>query len=209
MPARAQKRLVEITKERSEAELKFLKSQINPHFLFNSLNSVYFLIDKSNKEAREALHKFSEMLRYQLYEAGGEPIGIEKELLYLRDYVDLQRLRKDEQYRVNYSCAPDVAGFSIEPLLLIPFVENSFKHLSHFGNGKLNQVDIDISRSNGEFSFSVANTVDHGIKSTTERAGGIGLNNVRRRLELLYPEKHTLDISEDDGWFKVKLKLKI
>ena len=121
--ARAQKRLAEITKERAEAELKFLKSQINPHFLFNSLNSVYFLIDKSNMEAREALHKFSEMLRYQLYECGGERIGIEKELMYLQDYVDLQRLRKDEQYRVNYSCGPEVKGFSIEPLLLIPLVD--------------------------------------------------------------------------------------
>ena len=207
--ARAQKRLAEITKERAEAELKFLKSQINPHFLFNSLNSVYFLIDKSNMEAREALHKFSEMLRYQLYECGGERIGIEKELMYLQDYVDLQRLRKDEQYRVNYSCGPEVKGFSIEPLLLIPFVENSFKHLSHFGSGKLNQVDIDVTRSNGEFSFAVANTVDYSSKGSTEPVGGIGLKNVRRRLELLYPDKHTLDIEEEDGWFKVKLKLKI
>ena len=206
---RAQKRLTEITKERAEAELKFLKSQINPHFLFNSLNSVYFLIDKSNKEAREALHKFSEMLRYQLYECGGERIGIEKELMYLEDYVDLQRLRKDEQYRVHYSCGDNVSGFSIEPLLLIPFVENSFKHLSHFGSGKLNQVAIDVSRSNGEFTFSVANTVDYSSKGSTEPVGGIGLKNVRRRLELLYPEKHTLDIDEEDGWFRVRLKLAI
>jgi len=207
--ARAQKRLAEITKERAEAELKFLKSQINPHFLFNSLNSVYFLIDKSNREAREALHKFSEMLRYQLYECGGEKIGIEKELMYLQDYVDLQRLRKDDQYRVNYSCANDVKGFSIEPLLLIPFVENSFKHISHFGSGKINQVDIDVSRSNGEFFFSVANTVDRSSKSSTEPVGGIGLQNVKRRLELLYPDKHTLDIQEEDGWFKVSLTLKL
>lgn len=207
--ARAQKRLAEISKERAEAELKFLKSQINPHFLFNSLNSVYFLIDKSNKEAREALHKFSEMLRYQLYECGGEKIGIEKELMYLQDYVDLQRLRKDDKYRVNYSCAPDVKGFFIEPLLLIPFVENSFKHLSHYSNGRINQVDIDVSRSNGEFFFSVANTVDYSSKGSTEPVGGIGLKNVRRRLELLYPDKHTLNINEEDGWFRVRLKLKI
>ena len=207
--ARAQKRLVEITKERADAELMFLKSQINPHFLFNSLNSVYFLIDKSNKEARDALHKFSEMLRYQLYECGGEKIGIEKELMYLEDYVDLQRLRKDEQYCVNYSCAPDVKGFAIEPLLLIPFVENSFKHLSHYGNGKINQVNIDISRTNGEFFFSVDNTVDNSRKSSTGPVGGIGLKNVKRRLELLYPEKHSLNVKEEEGWFKVKLKLKV
>jgi two-component system LytT family sensor kinase len=207
--ARAQKRLAEITKETAEAELKFLKSQINPHFLFNSINSVYFLIDKSNKEAREALHKFSEMLRYQLYECSGEKIDIEKELMYLKDYVDLQRLRKDERYRVNFFCSADVKGFAIEPLLLIPFVENSFKHLSHFSNGKVNQVDIDVSRSNGEFSFTVSNTVDYSSKGSTEPVGGIGLKNVKRRLELLYPEKHSLTIKEEEGWFKVKLKLKI
>src|SRR6476469_3035554 len=101
---RAQRRLAEITKEKAESELKFLKSQINPHFLFNSLNSVYFLIDKSNKDARESLHKFSEMLRYQLYECGGEKIEIEKEIRYLADYVDLQRLRKDDHYAVEFSC---------------------------------------------------------------------------------------------------------
>jgi two-component system, LytTR family, sensor kinase len=205
----AQKRLAEITKERAEAELKFLKSQINPHFIFNSINSIYFLIDKGNKEAREALHKFSDILRYQLYECGGEKIAIEKELMYLEDYVDLQRLRKDDQYRVEYSCAPDVKGFSIEPLLLIPFVENSFKHLSHFSSGRINQVSIDASRSNGEFLFTVSNTVDHSNKASIEPVGGIGLTNVRRRLELLYPNKHTLDIQENDGWFKIDLKLKI
>ena len=206
---RAQRRLAEITKEKAESELKFLKSQINPHFLFNSLNSVYFLIDKSNKEARESLHKFSDMLRYQLYECGGEKIEIEKEIRYLEDYVDLQRLRKDEHYAVKFNCEGDVRGFSIEPLLLIPFVENSFKHLSHFHNGQLNYVNINAERSNGTFSFSVANTVDYSSKKNTDPIGGIGLRNVRRRLELLYPGKHELKISELDGWFKVDLKLTI
>lgn len=206
---RAQKRLAEITKEKAESELQFLKSQINPHFLFNSLNSVYFLIDKSNREAREALHKFSDMLRYQLYECGGEKIGIEKELMYLQDYVDLQRLRKDDHYKVNFCCARNVSGFSIEPLLLIPFVENSFKHLSHFSNGKLNQVDINVSRANGHFFFAVANTVDYSSKGSTEPVGGIGLKNVRRRLELLYPGRHNLQVTEAEGWFKVSLQLSI
>src|SRR3954468_3325280 len=170
---RAQRRLAEITKEKAESELKFLKSQINPHFLFNSLNSVYFLIDKSNREARESLHKFSEMLRYQLYECGGEKIEIEKEIRYLEDYVDLQRLRKDEKYKVEFHYSDDLTGFAIEPLLLIPFVENSFKHLSHFGNGKMNEVNINASRNNGQFSFSVANTVDYSTKANTDPVGGI------------------------------------
>ena len=206
---RTQRRLAEITKEKAQSELQFLKSQINPHFLFNSLNSVYFLIDKSNKDARESLHKFSEMLRYQLYECGGEKIGIEKEIRYLEDYVDLQRLRKDEKYKVDFLCGSNVKGFEIEPLLLIPFVENSFKHLSHFGNGKMNEINIDIQRQNGEFRFSVANTVDYSSKQNTEPVGGIGLRNVKRRLELLYPEKHNLKVTETDGWFKIDLRLKV
>ena len=206
---RTQRRLAEITKEKAQSELQFLKSQINPHFLFNSLNSVYFLIDKSNKDARESLHKFSEMLRYQLYECGGEKIGIEKEIKYLEDYVDLQRLRKDEKYKVDFKCGSDVKGFEIEPLLLIPFVENSFKHLSHFSNGKMNEINIDAQRQNGEFRFSVANTFDNSSKQNIEPVGGIGLRNVQRRLELLYPDKHDLKVTEADGWFKVDLTLKV
>src|SRR4029079_9018336 len=104
--ARTQRRLGEMAKEKAEAELNFLKSQINPHFLFNSLNSVYFLIDRNNEEARQALHKFSEMLRYQLYECSDNKIAIEKEISFLKDYVDLQKLRKDENYSVEFSSSP-------------------------------------------------------------------------------------------------------
>ena len=205
--SRMQKRLVEMAKERAEAELNFLKSQINPHFLFNSLNSVYFLIDKDNKDARIALHKFSDMLRYQLYECNDEKIPIEKEMAYLKDYVDLQRLRREAHDEVEFNCEPDVREFSIEPLLLIPFVENSFKHLSHFGGNRKNLVSIDAARMNGEFSFTVSNTVEY--SSVKEPMGGIGLKNVKRRLELLYPDKHALNISEKDGVFTVNLKIKI
>jgi LytS/YehU family sensor histidine kinase len=144
-----------------------------------------------------------------LYECGGEKIEIEKEIRYLEDYVDLQRLRKDEHYAVEFSCAEQVKGFSIEPLLLIPFVENSFKHLSHFGNGKMNYVNIHAERTNGEFSFSVANTVDYSTNKTNDPVGGIGLRNVKRRLELLYPNKHELSIKEENGWFRVNMRLMI
>lgn len=201
-----QQRMAEMAKEKAEAELNFLKSQINPHFLFNSLNSVYFLIEKGNTDARTALHKFSEMLRFQLYEAGGEKIPIEKEIDYLKDYVDLQRLRREESDEVTFSY-DGLHGFSIEPLLLVPFVENSFKHLSHFGAGKKNTVKIFANRENGLFHFSVSNTVEY--NSTREPVGGIGLRNVKRRLELLYPGKHELSIKEENSEFKVDLKLKI
>jgi sensor histidine kinase YesM len=201
-----QQRMAEMAKEKAEAELSFLKSQINPHFLFNSLNSVYFLINKENREARQALHKFSDMLRYQLYEMNGARIPVEKELNYLKDYVDLQKLRKDENYTVEFNCSPEVKGFSIEPLLLIPFVENAFKHISHTVNG-VNFVKLDMRRSNGYFNFSVENSKEK--ERITELHGGIGLTNVKRRLELLYPRKYELKIKEEDNRYKVDLTLKI
>ena len=191
---------------KAEAELNFLKSQINPHFLFNSLNSVYFLIDKNNPEAREVLHKFSDMLRYQLYEANGDKIPIEKEIAYLGAYADLQKLRKDENYSIEFNCGPEVKGFSIEPLLLIPFVENAFKHISHKSN-QANFVRVDMIRRNSLFEFTVENSKESG--TSTDQYGGIGLNNVKRRLELLYPGKHELEISDKYGVYKVIFKLKI
>ncbi|RYZ53230.1 MAG: hypothetical protein EOO14_15790 [Chitinophagaceae bacterium] len=202
----SQKRLLEVAREKAETELNFLKSQINPHFLFNSLNAVYFLIDKSNTEARQALHKFSEMLRYQLYEVKDVKISIEKEIAYLQDYIGLQQLRM-ENCEVQMQIEPTVKGFAIEPLLLLPFVENSFKHLSHFGNGTRNTVAIALSRQNGEMAFSIRNTTEN--KTFIEPYGGIGLTNVRRRLELLYPQKHQLLVGEEDGWYTVHLTLKL
>jgi LytS/YehU family sensor histidine kinase len=201
-----QQRLVEMAREKAEAELSFLKSQINPHFLFNSLNSVYFLISRDNSEAREALHKFSDMLRYQLYEMNGDCIPIEKEIRYLKDYIDLQRLRKDENYVVEFYCEGQVKDFSIEPLLLIPFVENAFKHISHSAH-QSNTVNVLMRMEKGDFYFQVENTKEK--ERTTEAHGGIGLNNVRRRLELLYPGKHELSIINTDQKFRVDLRLTV
>ncbi len=203
---RLQQTMAETAKEKAEAELNFLKSQINPHFLFNSLNSVYFLIDKNNTEARKSLNKFSDMLRYQLYEVKGARIPVEREISYLQDYVDLQKLRKDEHYSVSLNCTPEVKGFSIEPLLLIPFVENAFKHVSSHA-GKINFINFELSRSNGQFIFLAENSKD--MERTNDPYSGIGLANVKRRLELLYPGKHELSISEENYIYKVHLKLEI
>jgi LytS/YehU family sensor histidine kinase len=204
--SKLQQRMAETAKEKAEAELNFLKSQINPHFLFNSLNSVYFLIDKNNTEARNSLHKFSDMLRYQLYELNGAKIPVEREVTYLKDYVDLQKLRKDEHYSVEFNSSPDVKGFSIEPLLLVPFVENAFKHISHH-TSKNNFVKLSLHRENGHFTFTAENSKESG--KTTEIHGGIGLVNVKRRLELLYPGKHSLDIRDEKDLYKVALTLKL
>lgn len=203
--ARTQKRLREVSKEKATAELNFLKSQINPHFLFNSLNSIYFLIDKQNTAARETLLQFSDLLRYQLYECNAEVIDIEKEVAYLKDYVRLQQLRKDQQYEVSVEVGEAVKGFRITPLLLLPFVENAFKHISHHSHQQ-NFIHVTMDRQNGSFQFLVENSKDSNQRST-EPAGGIGLNNVKRRLELLYPGKYELQIANNERTFKVALNL--
>ena len=204
---KVQQRLAEVAKEKAETELNFLKSQINPHFLFNSLNSVYFLIHKENAEARGALHKFSEMLRYQLYEMNGDKIPVEKEIIYLQDYVALQQLRKDENFSIEFDCNPDVNGFLIEPLLLIPFVENSFKHISHNSDNS-NFVKIRMSLLNGTLLFAIENSKEPGLNQI-KKNGGIGLANVKRRLDLLYAGRHELIMEETDKKFSVKLNLKV
>jgi LytS/YehU family sensor histidine kinase len=201
-----QQRMAETAKEKAEAELNFLKSQINPHFVFNSLNAVYFLINKENVLARETMHKFSEMLRYQLYEVNDTRIPIEKEIHYLKDYMDLQQLRKDDKYSVQFHCGPGVNGFSVEPLLLIPFVENAFKHISHHSQ-EMNFVKVDMLRVNDHFVFSVVNSKED--QPSVEKPGGIGLQNVKRRLELLYPGKHELKMRDENGEFFVQLNLQI
>lgn len=192
--------------EKLNTELEYLKAQINPHFLFNSINTIYFMIDKQNKEARETLSSFSDMLRYQLYECNGAEIAIEKEISYLKNYVELQRLRKDDKYEIAFRYSPDLKNFTIPPLLLIPFVENAFKHVSHFID-RLNAIEIDLYKKDNSFYMNVSNTKD-GIETSTEN-GGIGLRNVKRRLELLYPDRHNLAIYDTPNRFHVSLELKL
>jgi LytS/YehU family sensor histidine kinase len=202
-----QQRMVEMAKEKAEAELNFLKSQINPHFLFNSLNSVYFLIEKNNTGARGALHKFSDMLRYQLYEMNDDKVPVEKEIQYLQDYIDLQKLRKDDNYGITFNCSEAVKNFFIEPLLLISFVENAFKHISHYKN-QPNFIRLHLGMINGWVNFRIENSKEPAEK-LTEKHAGIGLANVKRRLELLYPGKHELKISNGIDIFSVDLRIKI
>jgi two-component system LytT family sensor kinase len=203
----SQRRLSEIAQEKAQTELKFLKSQINPHFLFNSLNAIYFLIDKQNTEARKTLLQFSDLLRYQLYDCNADTIAIETEVAYLQDYIRLQKLRKDTNYEVAVNIQSEIKGFQIVPLLLIPFVENAFKHISHHQNSK-NFVHVELAKNNGSFSFCVENSKENQLQKTL-LPGGIGLINVKRRLELLYPDKHQLEIHNNDNTFKVQLELKI
>ena len=191
--------------EKLNTELEYLKAQINPHFIFNSINTIYFQIDKKNSQARETLSAFSEMLRYQLYECNGREIQVEKEVGYLKNYVELQRMRKDENYIITFLPGNDLQGFAIAPLMLIPFVENAFKHVSHFPTN--NEVRVELWREGDLFQFKVFNTRDS--KAAKNGMGGIGLRNVQRRLELIYNGRHTLHFNTNPESYEVHLTLKI
>ncbi|MGE7775763.1 sensor histidine kinase [Chitinophaga sp. NPDC101104] len=187
----------------AEQELQFLRSQINPHSLFNSLNTIYFLIHKENTLARETLLRFSDLLRYQLYECNTEKIDIAKEISCVENYLALQRLRHGAQYEIHFEKGDGVKDFDIAPLLLMPFVENAFKHISHRAS---NAVHIQMERENGRFTFTVENTCEPRPQGAP---GGIGLSNVKRRLELLYNGKHALCIVPGAQHFAVTLTLQV
>jgi sensor histidine kinase YesM len=199
-------RLQQLEIEKLNTELEYLKSQINPHFLFNSLNTIFFQIDKENKHARETLTKFSDMLRFQLYECNGHSIALEREVSYLRNYVDLQRLRRDEKYKIEFTTEGDLREFFIAPLLFMPLVENAFKHVSHHPQGD-NRISILIRAEQTEVHIKVKNTKQEKVKNE-EKVGGIGLKNLVRRLELQYPNRHVLELDESKKEFEIKLTLK-
>jgi two-component system, LytTR family, sensor kinase len=188
-----------------ESELQYLKAQVNPHFLFNAINSVYFLIKKNPDVAAETLIKLSDLLRFQLYDCSGEHIPIEKEMEYLKNFIDLEKIRKGERIKVEVTKEVGLSGFHIAPFLLITFLENTFKHVSTYSD-KENEISIQFKREGDKFIASFVNTADN-LKQS--EVGGIGLKNVTRRLELLYPTKHKLDVKEEPGVFSVHLSITI
>jgi sensor histidine kinase YesM len=204
--SRQQKLEKEKKQESLLSELSYLKAQVNPHFLFNTINSVYVLIKMDADKAAEMLVKLSDLLRSQLYDFSGDQISIEEELQYLENYIELEKLRRAHRVEVSFEQKGDLSSFSIPPLLIIPFLENCFKHLSS-NTDKPNVVNLKIERNSSELNIELANTTDS--PSTLKREGGIGLVNVKRRLDLLFPAKHSLEIGENHNQFVVNLKLNL
>lgn len=202
--------LREAREEQVRTELAFLRAQINPHFLFNVLNTIYFQIHKSNEDARGSVEKLSELLRYQLYECTSDRLPIERELAYIRNYVGMQRLRLEPGTDVALEIGEDISGLRIAPLLLLPLVENAFKHMSHFPAAADNRLHISLQREAGNwFAVEVINTYDSThLGQQLLVTGGLGLQNVRRRLTLLYPDAHQIEISKAERIFKICLKIR-
>ena len=193
--------------ENLETELKFLKSQINPHFLFNALHNIYTLSYIKSDLAPEMILKLSDMLRYILYDCTAEQVSLSKEINYLKNYVELQQL-KAEDADVTLKIAENIPqNIAIAPMLMVPFLENSFKH------GKIEDTEQGWIRAQLDWqmpyvTFKVENSVPE-TDFTKDKVGGIGIANVKRRLELLYKDKHTLEIREEEQEYQVHLRIEI
>lgn len=206
-----EQQLLEVEKEKIATELNFLRSQINPHFLFNVMNTIYFQVDKENVQARGSVEKLSEMLRYQLYECTTDKIDIAKEIEYIKNYVAMQSLRMEKGTDITLLIAENLSGFFIAPLLLLPVIENAFKHISNFKNPVENKIHISLQNEKDRyFAVRVSNTFDTSAPvNHLLNSGGLGMQNLKRRLHLLYPNRHEFSINEKDKLFETTIKIQL
>jgi two-component system LytT family sensor kinase len=199
-----EKEKAELEKQSLTAELAFLKSQINPHFLFNSLNNIYSLAYQKSDATPDAIIKLSEIMRYMLYESNDNRVSLEKEITYLKSFIELQKLRFKGNAYVILEVEGHINNQYIVPLILISFVENAFKH--GLATDEKNPIHINISVFEDKMLFTITNKKN---KSYKDQTGGIGMVNVKRRLDLTYPEKYKLTIEnrEDEYYSELYLNL--
>ncbi len=195
-----------LEREKLLTELQLLKAQLNPHFLFNAINSIYFLIRKDPGLAEESLAQFSEILRYQLYECNEPFILVSKEIEYLDSYLQLAKLRKGERVQIHTEIDPSIKDEVIAPFLLLPLVENAIKHVSHHSQQE-NLILLKLDKTKEGLKFELENTYAEDERSALaeKKSGGIGLPNVERRLDLLYPGTHRFEILKKGGRFRIRL----
>jgi len=206
-----ERKMEQIEKDKLGNELKFLKSQIQPHILFNSLNNLYdFTISKSDK-APELVLGLSNVLRYVLYETESEQVTLTKELDFVKDYIALQKMQLEGRGEIHFQVikSTNIDGLKIAPFLLIPFIENSFKHSLNSKETNI-QIKITIEIIDQQLILTSENNFEKIDSSPDELlAKGIGLKNVKKRLELLYPQQHHLEIEEKENWYNIQLKLNL
>jgi len=190
-----------------EAELQQLRSQVNPHFLFNSLNTVYaFALKENNAKTAEYIAKLASLMRYLIEDMEKEKIPVEKEIEYIRDYINMQKIRSSVEHVIDIKTDIQRTNFQIAPMLMIPFVENAFKH--GMNPNKISELMISIQVSGHQFIFETENSFDRDFKTFYKEKGfGIGIENVRQRLQYIYPGQHTLYINKSDDRFTVKMTI--
>ncbi len=202
---RSKEREKNLVKEKLETELKFLRSQTNPHFLFNTLNNIYALARKKSDKTAEVVMKLSELLSFMLYESGKGTITIAEEIKILEDYIDLEKIRYNEKLTIEFNKKIDNNSRTIAPLLLLPLVENAFKHgVSESRFGSFINIELEVRGSRLNF------TIENSFEDTKEKSPGhcIGMNNIRRQLELLYLE-FTMDVQSQENKFKVLITINL
>lgn len=198
--------------ENMQSELRFLRSQINPHFLFNTLNSLYALTLKKSDRAPEIVIRLSEIMRYMLYECNDKSVPLSKEVDYIRNYLELERLRYNDKVDIHFNMNGQPEGIEIAPLLFTPFLENAFKHgvNRHVEEGF---IEVQLNIKEDSLDFYVTNSkpeVDlKKLQDDDVVAGGIGLQNIKRRLELLYPSTHILKIEEKSDSYSISMNIKL
>lgn len=194
--------------QRMQSEIKFLKSQINPHFLFNTLNSLYALTLKKSDKAPEIVIKLSEMMRYMLYESNERRVPLQKEVNYIENYLALESLRQGGQSDIQFKVEGQLTDQTIAPLLFIPFLENSFKHgINHQISDGYVHVTMKVLGNKLLLRIENSKPIQAPLLPVERRTGGIGLTNVQRRLNLLYPGQYKLDIEDNDKEHIVELSL--
>ncbi|HZH94768.1 MAG TPA: histidine kinase, partial [Flavisolibacter sp.] len=205
---RQKQETVEAQREKLTTELELLKAQLHPHFLFNTLNNLYaYTLDASDK-APEIVLKLSNLLRFMIYESRADRIPLRKEILLLQHYIELEGLRYGDRLDVSFSCRGAIDDKQIAPLLLLPFLENAFKH----GTSKqLDQcwISFDLNVEGNTVHAKLVNSVDGEEEREDTTIGGLGLQNVQRRLSLLYPGRHSLNVQTQDEVFIVSLQLEL
>lgn len=199
--------LQQLEKENLSLELNSLKMQINPHFLFNSLNSLYSLARQKNDKTPEVILMLSDLMRYMIYDVSGERVPLEKEIEAISNYLDLQKLRVESMTDIQFNVEITNHNLRLAPLLFFPLIENSFKH-GMKEDEKSNYVHINLKEDNQALSFTIKN--NKGKIDDTEKGkyGGIGLENVRKRLHLIYGEAASMEINDDMNSFEVTINIK-
>lgn len=191
-------------KEHIKTELALLRSQINPHFLFNTLNNIHSFSQRDSNKTSFAIVKLSEIMRYMLYEANGEKVLLDKEIRYINSYIELQRLRYSNTKFVNINVIGETGGIFIPPMLFIPFIENAFKHGSKIAG---DQLLIQIVCTKKKVFFQCNNRMSKKKNITEKNNGGFGIENIKRRLELIYPGNYKLNINNKNQLFSVNLEI--
>jgi len=208
---REHKKLVDTEKLQLETELRFLRTQVSPHFFFNTLNNIYSLAVEKSEKTPKTILKLSELMRYLLYETNQKRQSLSKEIICLQNYLDLERIRYGELLKINITISGEIEGKEIPPMLLLSFIENSFKHGANKNMGKV-EIDIDFNVVDDFLYFKISNPLPTEINRNeiVSNPGGIGIENVKKRLELGYQkDEYQLNIGENNGLYIVDLKIKV